>query len=581
MCETVKVAAPMSSFLLNRPNSTRSMVRALKRCRQHLWAVASFSAVLNILSLTPTIYMMQVYDRVLGSGSVATLIALSMVCFLGIGAMMALDWLRGRLLIRITARFDRELSGELMSSLLSRPGLSRLERAEGMRRFDTLRQGLGSPAIVALFDLPWAPVFLLVAFIIHPSLGLLSLLGGALLMLVAWMNERATHPRQTAAGEAAALAYGNQGHIASYADEIRSMGMRDQMVVRHLRERATMIELQVGASLTASGYSALTRFLRMILQSGALALGAYLAIEGSISPGAVFAAGLLFARSVAPIEGVVAGWKGLGETYDAYQKISALLVDPGTTERTRLPDPTGQISVEGVTVLTPQNDRVALSGISFVVEPGEQIGIVGASGAGKSTLLRALAGALHPRAGTIRFDGAAYPDWDPNQIARSIGYVPPEFVLFPGTVKENISRFDAELWSIDQIDEQVVAAAKDVAVHDMILRLPQGYETRIGHGGVGLSSGQTQRIALARALYGRPRILLFDEPNAHLDREAEYQFIQLLSEMRRRGITVIIAAHSAEVLATVDRLLVIEQGRIARVATVNQASASAPALKEA
>ena len=564
-CETMRVAdvKPWTPSKHSKP--AQPLARALRRCRSYLGAVAAFSAVLNVLSLTPTISKMQVYDRVLGSVSVATLIALSLICAAGIATQMALDWLRSRILVRMTARFDHELAGEMMWSLLSQPGLARVERAEGMRRFDVLRQGLGS----------------YVSFIIHPAIGALSVAGGLLLLAVAWLNERATHPRQTAAAEAAAVAYGNQGHIASYADEIRAMGMRDQMVVRHLRERAGMTETQLGASLTATGFSSLTKLLRMVLQSGALALGAFLAVRGAISPGAVFAAGLLFARSVAPIESVVASWKSLGETWDAYRKINLLLLDETPKERTRLPDPTGKVAVENITVLTPQNDRIALSGVSFTVDAGEQIGLVGLSGAGKSTLLRVLAGALYPRSGAIRFDGAAYADWDPNQIARAIGYLPQEFVLFPGTVKENISRFDAELRPSDLIDQDVVAAARDVGVHDMILHLPQGYDTRIGHGGVGLSAGQTQRIALARAVYGRPKILILDEPNAHLDKEAEFHFIELLSEMRRRGTTVIIAAHNPDVLATIDRLVVIENGRVARIGTINQTGQRVPALKEA
>jgi PrtD family type I secretion system ABC transporter len=571
----------MISFLFPAADTAPPLKRAMARCRSHLLAVAGFSAMLNLLSLTPTIYMMQVYDRVLGSGSVATLVALSAICLFGIGTMMALDWLRARLLVRVTARFDRELSGDALRALLSQPGLSRLERAEGMRRFDTLRQGLGGQAIVALFDLPWAPLFLLVSFLIHPAIGGLSLFGCVLLLGLAWANERGTHARTTVANEAASLAYGNQGYISSYANEIRAMGMRDAMVARHLRDRAAVTELQVGASLTASGYSSLIRFLRMVLQSAALGLGALLAVRGSISPGAVFAAGLLFSRSVAPIESVVGGWKSIGDMRDAYSTIRELLATDAGGERTRLPDPTGQLSVENLTVLTPQHDRIALSGITFQVEAGEQIGVVGLSGAGKSTLLRTLSGALYPKMGVIRFDGAGYPDWDVNQIARAIGYLPQEFVLFPGTVKENISRFDADLGPSDVIDEQAVGAAKDAGVHDMILRLPQGYETRIGFGGVGLSAGQTQRIALARALYGRPKILIFDEPNAHLDKDAQYLFIQMLSEMRRRGVTVIMAAHSPEILATVDRLLVLENGRIVRFGTVNPAPSRNRALKEA
>lgn len=558
-------------------------MRTLRTCRAHLWSIAAFSAVFNILALTPTIYMMQVYDRVLASGSLVTLLALSLFCLLGLAALAALDWLRSRLLVRLTARFDHELAGETMESLLSRPGLSRLERAEGMRLFDTLRTGLGGPGIVALFDLPWSPVFLLVAFLVHPAIGALTIVGGLLLLGVAWLNERSTHGRLRTADEAAAVAYGNQGHIVSYANEIRAMGMGRQMIARNLRERRDMIRLQVGASLTASGYTALARFLRMLLQSAALGLGACLAVRGDITPGAVFASGLLFARAVAPIEAVIGGLKHLGATYDAYRKINALLIERPLASRTRLPDPQGYVSVEGLTVETPSNDRIALVGVTFSAAPGDCIGVVGPSGAGKSTLLRALAGTMAPKAGTVRFDGAAFEDWEPDQIARAIGYLPQDFVLFPGSVKDNIARFDTEFGGSPALDARVVEAARVSGAHDTILQLPQGYETRVGPGGTGLSSGQAQRIALARALYGSPRYLLLDEPNAHLDKGAQAHLIGLLERLRSRGVTIIMAAHNPNVLAVTNRLLLIEQGRLAHAADGPAARAPVPAsaLQEA
>jgi PrtD family type I secretion system ABC transporter len=555
--------------LSSRSSSSPVLQSALAACRPHFLTIAAFSALLNILALTPTIYMMQVYDRVLGSGSLTTLAALSMVCVIGLGTMALLDWLRSRLLIRLTARFDRRLAETTLKALLSQSSLSRHERAQGMRRFDTLRQGLGGPGMIALFDLPWTPVFLLAAFLIHPAIGGLALVSGLLLLALAWSNERATHSCATAAGEAASLAYSNQGSISSYANEIRAMGMREAMVLRQMRDRQTIAGLQIRASFAATGHSSLIRFTRLALQSAALGLGALLAIKGSISPGAIFASTLLLSRSVAPIEQVVGGWKNLTEVRDAYEAMDMLLSGTDDAPHTKLPNPTGRVVVENLTVLTPQNERVALAGVGFEVNPGEVIGIVGLSGSGKSTLLRALVGATQPKTGAVRYDGAAYSDWDADQIARAIGYLPQDFVLLPGTVKENISRFDGEL-GLDPaaIDAAVVEAAQQAGLHSMVLHLPQGYETKIGFNGVGLSAGQMQQIALARALYGAPKILILDEPNAHLDSEAEHGFIKLLSELRLKGATVIMAAHTGTVLASCDRLLLLKNGRVVRFGTV-------------
>jgi ATP-binding cassette subfamily C protein len=551
-----------NSTLSGAPDPVR---QALGRCRSHFVGVALFSATINLLYLTPTIYMMQVYDRVLSSGSGTTLLMLSLVGLAGLATLSLLDWLRSRVLIRATARFDKVLAAETLRAILSQPALSRLERAEAMRQFDTLRQGIGGSGVLAAFDAPWAPIYIVVAFLLHPALGALSLVAALVLLGLAWSNERATHKRMSAANEAASQSYASQAHVSAYAAEVRALGMHDALINRQLRERARSTDLQLDASLAYGSHSGLMKFVRLTLQSAALGVGGYLAINGAISGGAVFAASLLLSKSVQPIEQLVGAWKPLLGARDAWHKISGLLINAPATARTRLPDPTGLVEVDQVTVLTPQNERVAVADISFRVEPGEIVGVVGLSGAGKSSLLRALGGAVLPARGMVRFDGASYADWDSRQITRHIGYLPQEFVLFPGTVRDNISRFAAELGEpAETIDAAVIAAAQLVGVHNAIVRLPQGYDTLIGMGGVGLSAGQTQRIALARALYGEPRVLILDEPNAHLDAEADYALIQLLSQLKRQGVTVILAAHSGDLLASVDKLLLLQNGRIAR-----------------
>jgi len=542
------------------------MTAAIRRCRPHFVGAAWFSAVINLLYLTPTIFMMQVYDRVMSTGNVGTLIALGGACLLGLGTLASLDWLRSRLLVRVTTCMDEALAPDVIRATLSQPAMSRHERAEALRHFDTFRQSLGGGAILALLDVPWAPIYLCVAFLLHPALGVLSLVACVVLLALAWSNERATHHMLGEANDAASLAYAHQSQVTAYAAEVRALGMREALIARQLGERAQSITLQIRASLANGNHSGIIKFVRLAFQSLALAVGGYLAIHGSISGGSIFAASLLLSKAVQPIEQIVGAWKGLLQARQSYRAVNSILNDASTVVRTHLPAATGLVEVERLAVLTPQNERVALAGVSFRVEPGEFIGVAGLSGSGKSTLLRALAGATAPANGSVRYDGSAYADWDPEQIARQIGYLPQDFALFPGTVKENISRFAGMLGEADEttIDARAIEAAKLVGVHDMIVRLPNGYQTPIGLGGVGLSAGQTQRIALARAFYGQPRILIFDEPNAHLDAEAEAALIAALADQKAKGVTVIIAAHSGEMLAAADKVLILQNGQVAR-----------------
>jgi ATP-binding cassette subfamily C protein len=539
--------------------------QGLAACRPHFIAAAAFSAIMNLLFLTPTIYMLQVYDRVVPTGGLTTLALLSLVALVSLGTMGVLDWLRSRLLVRISARIDRELAGPILSTVLSQPGLSRLERSQAMRQFDTLRQGLASPGVIAALDAPWAPIYILAAFLLHPALGVLTLVAGLVLLALAWSNERATHGLIHEASEAASLASAKQMHASSYAAEVRALGMCGALTVKQLADRCIVNELQTRASFAAGNHGGLIRFLRITLQSAALGLGGYLVVKGAVSPGSMIAASLLLSRALAPIEQIVGAWKTILQSREAYEKLHSLFADSGRSSYMHLPKPTGSIEVEHLTVLTPQNERVALADVSFRIQPGELVGIIGLSGAGKSTLLRTLAGAAQPTRGMVRFDGAAMRDWDPEQLARHLGYLPQDFILFPGSVKENISRFRGHLGeSAEAIDAAVIEAARMIDAHDMIVRLPDGYDTLIGLGGVGLSAGQTQRVALARALFGSPRIVILDEPNAHLDAEAEYALMQTLTRLRERDVTVVLAAHSGDILASMDKLLLLNGGRIAR-----------------
>ena len=536
---------------------------ALDTCRPHFVAIAIFSAVSNLLYLVPTLYMLQVYNRVVPTGGLATLAVLSLVMVFALGILAALEWVRGRLLVRASAQLEASLAPIVLAVAIERPDLSRLDRTSAMRNLETLRQTVASPGIVAILDAPWAPIYILAAALLHPVLGVLALAAAGLLLALTWHNERKVRGPLTESAAAAAAAGARQQHVVAYAAEVRALGMGSALVRRQLDERLVANRLQATAAFTSGNHAGLIKFLRLMLQSAALGVAAWLAVDGAVSAGAIFAASLLLSRALQPVEQVNAAWKSLLEARNAYADLTHLLDRAPATPRTRLPDPTGALAVERLSVLAPQSDRVALSDVSFGVPAGAIIGVVGASGSGKSSLLRAIAGAATRVHGTIRLDGAATDDWAPEELAPHIGYLPQNFVLFPGTIKENISRFQG-LAAVDPdaIDAAAIAAAHAIGAHDMILRLPDGYDTWIGPGGIGLSAGQTQRIAIARALYGDPRILLLDEPSAHLDSEAQHAFQRTLAALRGRGATVLFATHDSDLLAATDRLLLLNHGRI-------------------
>lgn len=533
---------------------------ALAKCRTHFVAVGIFSALLNLLFLVPMLYMLQVYDRVVPTRGGGTLLMLTLVLLLGLITLALLDWIRSRLLVRASIRLDREVAGVLLDTTLARPdGTIDAIARQAMREFDALRQAITGPVLLALCDAPWAPIYVLVCFLIHPLLGLLVLAGALILAGLAWANERGTSARLRSANDAAAHAYASQEQVLAGAENVRALGMRGEMVGRHIQERGVMLSLQTQASLTAGGLVAGSKFLRLTLQSLALGLGAFLAIRGSISVGSVFAASFLAGRALQPIDQILAAWPTLVRARAAYAKVDDLLRrGPASTALTQLPAPAGRLDVEQITVGRTMETRI-LTNVGFKVEPGEVVTIVGPSGAGKSTLLRVIGGALLADAGTVRIDSARTTDWDPDKLGKFIGYLPQDVSLFAGTVKENIARFDTSEGR-DEIDERAVEAAGAAQAHDMILRLPSGYDTMLGWGGRGLSAGQAQRIALARALYRTPPILLLDEPNAHLDAEGESQLLQTIAAAKAAGAAVLIVAHRMSVLAVCDKILILRDG---------------------
>jgi PrtD family type I secretion system ABC transporter len=544
--------------------SDHPLVAAFRSCKAHFVWAASFSALLNLLYLAPTLYMLQVYDRVVPARGGMTLLFLTLVLAFALATLSALDAVRSRLFVRASMRLDRQLAGAILDATLARPkeGGEVMTR-QAMRDFDTLRQTLTGGALMALFDAPWLPIYLIVSFLLNPYLGLVVLIGGGLLLVIAWLNDRATKARLQRATEAANYAYVSQEQSAGGADAVRALGMRRAMVARHLAERTTASRLQAEASFATGGYMAVTRFVRLFLQSLALGIGAWLAIEGKLSAGAIFAASFLVARALAPLEGLLGAWKGLGQARTAWRSLHTLLLRPANTAVTILPHPEGALEVERLVVMKPRGEGAILQGITFKVAPGEIVAVIGPSGAGKSTLLRAVAGAGGPYSGAIRYDAAEMGDYDLERLAQKIGYLPQETALFSGTVKENIARFAPYLGeNLAEVDDKVIVAAKACGVHEMILRLQDGYDTLLGLGGRGLSAGQAQGVALARALYGEPKILLLDEPNAHLDSDGEVKLLETLREQKRRGVSALIVAHRTGILAAVDKLMVMRDGRI-------------------
>ena len=540
-----------------------TMRAALALCRRHFLAAAGFSALINLLYIVPTLYMLQVYDRVVPTQGVQTLFFLTMVLLFALATLSLLDRIRGRLLVRAGVQLDSALAPLILDTTLGRPELPFARQA--LREFDTLRGTLTGAGILALFDAPWIPIYILVCFLVHPWIGAIAIVGCTALPLLAWANEKATGQRLARAQAVAGASYASQDALLGASETIRALGMRQAMVQRQLRQREAMLTAQTEASFAAGGYLAATKFTRLALQSLALGLGALLAVDNLISAGAIFASSFLIARALAPIEQLVGTWKTIVQARQSYRAIGALLEGAGGAgEHTRLPAPRGMIAVEGLTILNDARDGAILGNISFRVEPGEVIAIVGPSGAGKSTLARAIAGALLPDRGIIRFDGADARDWNPEALARHIGYLPQDAVLFAGTVAENIARFAGERGEPRAaIDAGVIAAAGKVGADGLIRRLPNGYDHQLKLGGRGLSAGQAQRIGLARAVYGDPPILILDEPNAHLDQEGDQALVAALAALKRDGRTVMIVSHKLGILPVIDKILVLREGQIA------------------
>jgi ATP-binding cassette subfamily C protein len=536
------------------------LAEALGQCRRHFMAAAVFSLLINILYLAPTLYMLQVYDRVVPTAGKLTLLFITLALALALLALSALDMIRNRLLVRASQRLDALLAPRILRQMMATDSAA---AGQAMRDFDSIRTTMSTPVIAAIFDAPWTPVFLIVAFMLHFWIGVLAVAAAALLVTIAWFNQRATKTRMEIASSAMAAAHNSQQAAAIHGTTIKGLGMTEAIVARQLDHRRIAIANMIHAQFAGSKLTATSKFFRLFVQSVALGLGALLAIAGYISAGAIIASSVLLSRALQPIESIIGAWSSLAAARAAVHRLTRAFETIGEQRLyTALPTPKGLIEVEEVG-MRGRDAKPILIGINFKAEPGKVLGIIGPSGSGKTTLGKIMVGALAPTVGAVRIDGARFTDWDQDELGKHIGYMPQESSLFEGTIKENISRF-ARPRSQEEakaVDEAVVEAAMDAGVHELILQLPQGYDTPLGLMGAGLSAGQSQRIALARALYGDPAVLLLDEPNAFLDQAGEMSLVQALAKAAKRGAAVIVIAHRKGVLDAADRLLVLDEGR--------------------
>ncbi len=515
-----------------------------------------FSLAINLLYLAGPLYMLQVYDRVVSSGSVTTLTMLTLALLLAYGALSGLDFVRSRVLSRAGIRLDSLLADRVVAATLEQPSSETL-RSQPLRDFDTFRQFITGSGIHAIFDLPWAPLYLIVIFLLHPLLGAFALLGIVVLSLMALVNEWMVRRTLSQANDAATRNYGFTDMSLRNAEVVRAMGMAAGLLKRWARDRDLMLERQLTASDRAARMSSAIKFTRMTMQSLVLGIGAYLAIERFASVGVMFAASMLLGRTLQPVEQVVGGWRGFVSARDAFARIKRLLeASPPNYNALILPRPTGRLDVQSVVFGPAGSPRPIIKGISFSIAAGEALGIIGPSGAGKSTLARLLVGVAAANAGAVRLDGADIAIWPKSRLGRHVGYLPQDVELFADTIGANIGRFERG------DDSKAIEAARLAGVHEMILALPQGYDTQVGEGGAVLSGGYRQRIGLARAVFGNPAYIVLDEPSSNLDSAGDAALAECIERLKQMGTTIVLISHRTMTIASVDKLLVLRDGMI-------------------
>ena len=533
---------------------------ALKACRQPVGGIAVFSGIINVLMLSGSLYMLQVYDRVLSSRSVSTLIGISLILLAAYILQGALDTLRSKMLARVGARFDEILSGRIFDLIATLPlrGAKQADSLQPIRDLDSIRGFLSGTGPTALFDMPFMPIFFACCFLIHPWIGTMAVAGGVVIVALTLLTE--VKSRAPMADLTKSLA---ERHVLAEtsrrnAEAVRALGMRGFLAERFAEVNSRHVDDGLRASNASSGIGVAAKVFRMVLQSSALGLGAYLVIYNEMSGGSMIAGSILMSRALAPIEVAVANWKGFVSARQGYRRLQHILsLVPPQNARLSLPAPKASLAVQDVYVGPPGAQLPVVQAVSLQMRAGQGLGLIGPSASGKSTLARALVGVWPSLRGEIRLDGATLDQWEPDDLGSHVGYLPQDVELFEGTVAENIARFRP-----DASPDSIIAAATAAGAHEMILQLPEGYDSKIGEGGAVLSGGQRQRVALARALYGDPFLVVLDEPNASLDGAGDEALNRAILSVRQRGGVVVVITHRPAALGNVDLVAIMDSGRI-------------------
>jgi len=532
---------------------------ALRACRSAFLGVGAMSCMINLLYLTGSIFMLEVYDRVLPSRSVPTLIGLVVLAGGLYFAQGILDLIRGRILVRIGTALDESLNARVFETVVRLPLMvgGRNEGLQPLRDLDNVRSFLSSMGPGAFFDLPWLPFYLAICFAFHVLIGLTALVGAIILVTLTIITE---YMSRTPAREAMGLAARRNDLAATSrrnAEVLVAMGMSGRLTKRWSEANQNYLAGNQRASDVAGGLGAIAKVMRMILQSAVLAVGAYLVIHQEATGGIIIAGSILSARALAPVDLAIAHWKGFIAARHSWHRLNKLLETlPPRAAPTLLESPSKNLSVEAISIAPPGEQKVIVQDITFQLEAGAGLGVIGPSGSGKSSLIRALVGVWQPSRGKVRIDGAALDQWSSDVLGRHVGYLPQDVELFAGTVAQNICRFDPEASS-----DTIIAAAKEAGVHELIIKMRDGYDTQVGEQGTALSAGQAQRVALARALYGEPFLIVLDEPNSNLDTEGDGALTRAIRSARERGAVVVVVAHRPIGIEAVDQLLVLKDGR--------------------
>ena len=541
--------------------------QAIVGIKSYFLYAALFSAAVNILMLVPIIYMLQVYDRVVTSRSLPTLLTLTLIMIFLLASLGGFEWIRARILINASNLLEKSLHSRVVDSMFRRSLMTGrgTNGVQPVNDLSGLRQFLTGNGLFAFFDAPWFPIYILVMFMFHPWFGVSGVIAGIVIVGLAYVNEKATSKILQAANLDAARNTNRLTGNMRNVEVIEAMGMTDALLQQQIADNNKVLALQSKASRKGAALSSTTRAFRIIMQSSMLCVGALLVLRQDISPGVMIAGSLLLGRALAPLDVLVATWKNFAVARSQFQRLEKLLQEtPAIGEQMKLPAPSGKLHAEKLVVVPPGSKQVVLHHVELSLEPGESLGIVGPSAAGKTSLLRTLLGIWKPAQGCVRLDGVDVAVWNRAELGKWLGYLPQDIELFDGTVAQNICRFG------HADPDQIVAAAKLADIHEMILSMPDGYDTVIGGNTGMLSGGQRQRIGLARAVYGEPRLLILDEPNSNLDDRGEQALVQTLKAMKPKGVTVVVATHRPSILFCLDKIMVMQEGRVLRTDSCQQ-----------